>query len=601
MAVIKPKKKSLLVPASALPEDCTDLVVIADTETTGLHKLLDKPFMFQCIINKKSYAIEWTPNLIRWITDNAAKMKKFVFHNGKYDYHMMINGGVNADVLYNSNIYCTFVVEALLNEHRFTYNLSDLGSEYFGTPKRDDELLQWLADHFGEKKSKALMSRISQAPREIVADYGIGDVEITEKLYYRQQPLIKAQELSGIVSLEMECLKALAEIERRGVPVDIEKTQRVEEALIDRQKSVQERIVDLVGWPVNPRSPLDMVRAFEKLDLRVRYLKTGNPTFAAKVIDEINNPFTLALKESRGIKTMLDTFITGSIGTFLSPQGRIHTDFNQVRGDDYGTGTGRLSSSQPNLQQVPKRDGELAPMVRGLFVPPKGKNWLANDWEQFEFRIFAHYVNDPILTARYLNDPSTDFHQALSEATGVPRPRAKRINLGLVFGMGEGKLASELGLPYTEETRGEMTYLKAGPEAKQLFDEYHERFPGVKAFLTQAANLARSRGYIKTILGRRIRFPGGKAVHKAGGLVFQGTAADLMKKKLVELNNAYRNSENELVLVVHDEFDFICPSSKTLSNKLAKRVKAITEDVPELRIPILSKATVGTDWWDASK
>lgn len=601
MAIIKPKKKSLLVPASALPADCTDLIVIADTETTGLHKLNDKPFMFQCIINKASYAVEWTPNLIRWITDNAPKMKKFVFHNAKYDYHMMLNGGVDANALFNSNIYCTFVVEALLNEHRFTYNLSDLGSEYFSTPKRDEELLQWLADYFGEKKSKALMSRIAQAPREIVADYGIGDVEIGEKLYYRQQPLIKAQELETIVALEMGTLKALVEVERRGVPVNLEKTQRVEHELLKKQELVQQRIVDLVGWPVNPRSPNDMVRAFEKLDIRVRYLKTGNPTFAAKVIDEINNPFTLALKESRGIKTMLDTFITGSIGTFLSPYGRIHTDFNQVRGDDYGTGTGRLSSSKPNLQQVPKRDGELAPMVRGLFVPPKDKNWLANDWEQFEFRIFAHYVNDPTLTARYIDHPDTDFHQALSDATGVPRPRAKRINLGLVFGMGEGKLASELGLPYTEETRGEMTYLKAGPEAKQLFDEYHERFPGAKAFLTQAANLARSRGYVKTIFGRRIRFPGGKAVHKAGGLVFQGTAADLMKKKLVELNNAYRNSENELVLIVHDEFDFLCPSNKTDSNKLAKRVKAITEDVPELRIPILSKATVGKDWWEASK
>jgi DNA polymerase I-like protein with 3'-5' exonuclease and polymerase domains len=596
------KKPSLIVPASKLPEDCSDLVVIADTEGTGLHKLADKPFMAQFRINKKSYAVEWSPNLVRWITDNAPKIKVFVFQNAKFDYHMMINGGVNEDALYYSNIYCTFVAEALLNEHRFTYGLSDLGLEYFGTPKRDDELLGWLADYFKEPKSKKLMSKIQFAPREIVADYGIGDVELTEKLFYRQQPLIRAQELERVVSLEMECLKVLAEIERRGVPVNAEKAQRVEQELIKRQELVQQRIVDLVGWPVNPRSPNQMVNAFEKLGIPIRYLKTGNPTFAAKVIDEINNPFTTALKESRGIKTMLDTFISGSIGTYLWTDGRIHTDFNQVRGDDYGTGTGRLSSSQPNLQQVPKRDGELAPMVRGLFVPPKGMKWLSNDWEQFEFRIFAHYVNDPELTARYIADPTTDFHQALSDKTRKPRDKAKRINLGLVFGMGEGKLASELGLPFTEETgRDNKVYLKAGPEAKQLFAEYHESVPGVKAFLTQASNLARSRGYVKTIYGRRIRFPGGMAVHKAGGLVFQGTAADLMKKKLVELNNLYRKTENELVLVVHDEFDLLVPQSKTLSDRVAKRVKAITEDIPELRIPILSKASVGTDWWEASK
>lgn len=601
MARVLTKNKSLLVPASVLPEDVEGLVVIADTEGTGLDKLNDRPFMYQCRINRKSYAVEWSPNLVRWLKDNSPKMKQHVFHNGKFDYHMMINGGVCADALYNSNIYCTFVVEALLNEHRFTYNLGDLGLEYFDMPKRDDELLQWLADYFGEKKDKKLMGKIQYAPREIVADYGIGDVEIGEKLYYRQQPLIKAQELGTIVALEHETLKALAEIERRGVPVNQRQVPIVEANLTKEQMRLQQEIIDLVGWPVNPRSPNDMIRAFQTLGLPISYKKkTGNPTFAKNILEQLTHPFIDALSGSRGVKTMLDTFIHGSIGGHMTAEGRIHTDYNQVRGDDYGTGTGRLSSSNPNLQQIPKRDGELAPLIRSLFIPPKGKQWISNDWEQFEFRIFAHYTNDQDLIAQYRRDPTTDFHQALSDRSGKPRDKSKRINLGMVFGMGEGKLASELGMPYTEEVgRDGAVYLKAGPEAQAFFAEYHEKFPGAKKFLQQASNLARSRGYVKTVLGRRLRFPKGHSTHKAGGLVFQGSAADIMKRKTVEINREFRKTDTEFVLIVHDEFDLLSPTG--MAKKVAARVKQITEDVPEFRVPILSKASVGKDWWAASK
>lgn len=594
-------KKKLLVPASSLPEDVSDLVVIADTEGTGLDKLLDTPFMFQCRINRKSYAVEWCPNLVRWISDNAPRMKQFVFHGAKHDYHQMINGGVDPDVLYDSSIFCTAVAEALLDEHRFTYNLSDLGLDYFGTPKRDEELLQWLADYFKEPKSKKLMGKIQYAPREIVADYGIGDVEIGEKLYYNQLTRIKAQELETVVDLEMEVLKALAEIERRGAPVNQKQVPIVEAGLITKQKELQQAIIDMVGWTVNPRSPNEMTAAFTKLGLPISYKKkTGNPTFAKEVLEQLHHPFIDALGDSRGVKTMLDTFIHGSIGGHTTEAGRIHTNFNQVRNDTHGTGTGRLSSSDPNLQQIPKRDGELAPLVRGLFAPPKGKLWISNDWEQFEFRVFAHYTNDADLIARYHRDPTTDFHQALSDTTGVPRPRAKRINLGLVFGMGEGKLAAEVGLPFTEEVgRDGKVYLKAGPEAKALFDEYHGKFPGAKKFLTQASNVAKQRGHVKTILGRRIRFPGGKATHKAGGLVFQGTSADFMKMKTVELNREFRKTDTEFILIVHDEYCLVAPKGD--AKKVSKRVKEITEDIPQLRVPILAGAGVGPNWWEASK
>lgn len=770
-------------------------VLFLDTETTGLNKLTDKPFM--CLLgfgeSTRMAALPWGDALVRWLNDNLPRAKYVVCHNAKYDWHMMRNGGVDPNILYDTSVYCTFIAEALIDEHKRSYGLDNLGLEYFGTGKTT-EIYDDMAEYFGLKSgdaSKKLMGRIAEyaaSNRENwlkVADYGIQDIIVTAKLFHKQQPELIKQELDRVFALEMNTLKALVEVEFRGVCVDVDRVEEVESRLVTRQFQIQEEITNVVGMDVNSRSPLQMERAFIKLGLPITRLKSGNPTFAKEVIASIDHPFLRLLQESRNVKTMLDTFIGGSIGKNLY-NGRIHTDFNQVRGDDYGTGcmtgdtlvltdrgwlpvvdvkvgqqvidhngvpqkvidwfengitpiykittakgheikvtanhpflsnenwvradsltvgesvvvygdaevwkqvygwpyevsswgrlrsvttgkidsqmgrafgvcrelirdirtnlkwdrselvpkkltfnpdtivsiellppemtygvevenththltagivthnTGRLSSSGPNLQQIPKRDGELAPLIRGLFCAPPGKLWIANDWEQFEFRVFAHYVKDHDLTMRYLNNPHTDFHTALSEMTGKPRDKAKRINLGLVFGMGEGKLAKELGLPFVTEVRHGKEILLAGPEAQALFAEYHSRFPKAKSFLQEASHIAKSRGYVKTIMGRRLRFPGGEFTHKAGGLIFQGTSADIMKKKLVELNDEFRNTDVEFNLIVHDEFCLNAPED--IATNVAKTVKRITETVPELRIPILASGNTGQNWWSA--
>lgn len=588
-----------------LPKGTT---LILDTETTGLNKLLDKPFMLSLRLvpsdrysAPNDFVLSWTPGLARWLNTNLPKAELVVCHSVKYDWHMMRNGGVDADILYETKVYCTYVAEALIDEHKRSYSLDNLGLEYFKEGK-DTELYDIMAAYFGVKPSKALMGRVAEfaasSPKnwKIVADYAIQDIKITNRLYGIQKAKLAGQDLGRVFALEMATLKALVELEFRGVPVDEGQVAVVEDNLQKRQIIIQRSIAEEVGWEVNSRSPIEMTKAFETLGLPITYLKSGNPTFAKDVIAHLDHPFLRLLQESRNIKTMLDTFIGGSIGKNLF-KGRIHTDFNQVRGDDYGTGTGRLSSSGPNLQQIPKRDGELAPLIRGLFCAPPGKLWIANDWEQFEFRVFAHYVRDADLTMRYVNDPHTDFHTALAEMTDKPRDKAKRINLGLVFGMGEGKLAKELGLPYDTDFRHGKEICIAGPEAQALFKEYHSRFPKAKSFLQEASHLAKTRGYVRTIMGRRIRFPGGEFTHKAGGVVFQGTSADIMKQKLVELNDEFRNSPVEMVLTVHDEFDILAPQE--ISQSVAKRVKEITENVPELRIPILASSGIGQTWWQA--
>lgn len=580
-----------------------DTVIILDTETTGLDKLVDRPFMLLMKVGLDYYSMRWSANVAYWLSNNLPKAGVVVAHNAKYDWHMMRNGGTNPDPLYNTNVYCTMVCEALVDEHKLSYSLDNLGEEYFQIGKLDEALYQAIADVYGGKPDKKQMAHaskfaaLSQDCWDMVARYGIRDIEITDMLWRRQNPIIQKQGLDKVMTLEMNVLKALVEMEFRGVPVNMAKVDVVADQLTKKQNVVQQMIVNEVGWMVNPRSPLEMEKAFRKLGIPITTSKTGKPTFAKDVLEGLKDfPFIRLLQESRNIKTMVDTFINGSIrGNAVN--GRIHTSFNQTRNGDAGTGTGRMSSSEPNLQQIPKRDGELAPMIRGLFSPPKGYKWIAGDWEQFEFRVFAHYVKDTDLTTRYNKDPKTDFHTALAEMTGKPRDKAKRINLGLVFGMGNGKLAKELGLPYNTEAKHGKEILTAGPEAMALFDEYHTRFPKAKEFLREASHLAKARGYVRTIMGRRIRFPGGEFVHKAGGLVFQGTSADFMKMKLVELNDLYRKTDVEYVLVVHDENCCIAPEE--LADQTIKEMKDILEFIPELRIPILADVNKGNTWYDA--
>ena len=586
-----------------LPTEIDGSTVIFDTEGTGVHKLRDRATLGLLKIDGHNYAVPWTPSFSAWLGDQLPKAGRVVAHYAKHDYHMCANEGVPLDALYAASWTCTVVESVLCDDNRFSYSLDDLGATLFGETKSHN-LYQVLADHFGglatAKAQAPNIGRINthedSALRRALIEYGFQDLDLTSRLHEYWKPQIKDEGLGRVLDLERRALRALVEMERRGAPIFMGRVDEVRQGLERRAAEIQDRIIRMTGREINPRSPKDMVYAFTVLGIPIRYTTTKRPSFNKEILAGIDHDFIRALTSARSIKTLLDTFINSSIGNHVGPDGRIHTNFNQVKTEDNGARTGRLSSSDPNLQQIPARDGELAPMVRGLFGL-EGKTWLCGDWEQFEFRVFGHYANDPTLTKIYQEKPDTDFHQAVADLTSKPRDKAKRINLGLVFGMGEGKLAKELGLPYTTVTKNGREYLEAGPEAKELFADYHRRFPGAKMVLTRAANLARRRGYIKTLYGRRIRFAHG-GEHTAGGLVFQGTSADLMKRKLVECNDRFRKTDVEFILVVHDEFDFLIPPE--MAQETRAEVKRILEGVDELRIPVLSDVKVGNSWWDAS-
>tara|TARA_B100000768_G_scaffold137122_1_gene128131 strand:- start:321 stop:1361 length:1041 start_codon:yes stop_codon:yes gene_type:complete len=341
------------------------------------------------------------------------------------------------------------------------------------------------------------------------------------------------------------------------------------------------------------------------------------------------------IAEARKINKVRTTFIDSIIKH--EHKGRIHADINQIRSDDGGTVTGRFSYSNPNLQQIPAKDPETGPLIRSLFIPDEGCKWGTFDYSQQEPRLVAHYslqfelpsVNT--IADSYENDPNTDFHKIVAEMAEIPRSQAKVINLGLFYGMGKAKLMNELDL--TKD------------KAEELFKKYHENAPFVKQLTNKAMNAAASKGVIKTILGRRCRFPKYEPVlrgddwgtyvpaedeermkelqdmgpvlkdfeeniikdkqgkpkknywhknptrraftYKALNKLIQGSAADMTKKAMVELYKQGLLAH----IQIHDELDFSVESEEQ-----AKKIKNIMETAVDLEVPNKVDYESGPNW-----
>lgn len=574
--------------------------VVMDTETTGTDYMEDKPFMLGIQVGRRQFACRWNEQVTAWLCDRLPRMKNSIWHNAKFDLHMLIQGGVPMDVIRRSSIYCTMIGAAVINEHEPSYSLDRLGWKYLQKGKSSQLLYDRLAAMFGGPATKAQMRNLHRAPDWMVNEYLFGDLDVTADLYAWQQDEIKRQELERILTLERKVTPALAEIERRGIAVHVAAVAQAETRFKNLIRDLETDIIKHVGFVPNTLSQPQMIKAFQKLGLSIPTLPDGRISFAKDLMSQVEHPIAQLIQNHKSARKMQDTFIAGvKEGGYIRRTGKIHTNFNQMRGEnEFGTKTGRFSSSNPNMQQIPKRDSAAAAIIRALYIPDhKDKAWICGDWSQFEFRIFGHYAKDEGVIATYKENPDADFHQAVADLTGLKRnPYAKQINLGMVFGMGEGKMAKQIGLPYEVQMgKGKKETLIPGPEAREIFNTYHARIPGVKPFLKQAENIAKNRGYVKTIRGRHIRFPDG-FFYKAGGLVFQGSAADLMKEKTVALNDAFRGIGAELLLMVHDEFNTQCP--RELADEVVKLKQQIMEDIPDLRLPIRAEVKAGNSWWE---
>jgi len=598
-------------------------VLVIDTETTGLDWWRDKLFGISIAWDDQSayWDVRQDPQVIQWLQDliREERVGTWVGHNIKFDYHFLREAGVT---LPPSRIDCTMIRGALINEHEPTFSLDFLARKYAGMQK-DEEIYAELAALFGGRATRNVqMPNISRAPIRVVSKYAIQDAVVTLALYNWQQAEIERQDLYRVHRLERDLMPVIIDMEEQGVCVDVERAERAVRELTLRVDREQSALNSLAGFEVNPNPSGSITELFKPergedgewylVDgTRADKTEGGKASINAECLRRMKHPAAKMILDLRKMMKTRDTFLKGHI-LGHHHDGIIHCNYNQTKNDaEAGTGTGRLSVTNPALQQIPSRDKDIKSLVRPIFIPDVGACWLGMDWSQFEFRVANHYGNVPSILSAYASNPDLDFHQLVSDLTGIPRnaqyaggPSSKAINLGLAFNMGSGRLAQECGLPYSEEEGPNgNTYLKAGPEALAMFEKYHAANPGMRNTSQKASSLAKERGFVHSMLGRHLRFPGGQFVHKASGLIYQATSADCMKQKLIELHN-YLNTHGcgRLLLTVHDEVGISLDNdSKEHADEIA-RIYTTFDGVKcpiKLRVPITCDWGTGADWYQA--
>ena len=525
-----------------------------------------------------------------------------IFHNAIYDVGWLSAMGLEV----KGRICDTMIAAPLIDENKRNYSLKEIAQEYTGETKSEAGLYEAAKD-FGVD-AKAEMHLL---PAMYVGPYAEQDAAVTLKLWNALKVEIIRQELTSVFNLETELLPILFHMKRRGVRVDIEKAERVKAEFKAEEKKILESLYKKCGFEVEILAPLSIAKAFDKLKISYNRTPTGLPSFDKNFLSTHSHPFAKQIVEAREINKAYTTFIDSILKH--SHKGRIHADVNQLRSDQGGTISGRLSMQNPNLQQIPARNPKISPKIRQLFIPEKGEKWGIFDYSQQEPRLLVHYgaiISDRIelegvapLVDGYTNQ-DIDFHQAVANMANIDRKQAKTINLGMMYGMGKGKLMSELGLDKDD--------------IDTVFKQYHSTVPFVKELTDKTMRRAAEKGYIRTIMGRKCRFhlwePNHFGVHKAlpreqaeveyGGMnkikrawtykalnrLIQGSAADQTKMAMVKLHR-----EGFLPMIqVHDELDMSFSSEEE-----KKKIIEVMEHAIELRVPSKVDAEIGPSWGEA--
>ena len=524
-----------------------------------------------------------------------------IFHNAQYDVGWLRWWGLEV----KGRIIDTLIAAPLVDENRFRYSLNELGKDYLKETKSEG-LLYEAAKEWGVD-AKAEMYKL---PAMYVGPYAEQDADLTLRLWqFFKIELIK-QELSSIFDLETRLLPCLIDMKWNGVRVDLEKAETIKKNLQTQENKVLRQIKKDTNVDVDIWAAVSVAKAFDKLKITYeRTEKSGQPKFDKNFLTSHKHPLAKMIVTARETNKARTTFID----TILrhSYKSRIHADIHQMRGDTGGTVTGRFSYSNPNLQQIPSRNKEIGPLIRSIFVPNEGCTWGSFDYSQQEPRVLVHFAAltggglkgaNEVIESYKTEDP--DFHQAVADMAGIDRRTAKTINLGMMYGMGKGKLSSELGLD-KEET-------------EDLFAKFHANVPFVKQLMEQATRKADNVGYLRTLLGRKCRFdkwePRSFGIHKSLSLVdaqreyghdlkrawtykalnrlIQGSSADMTKKAMIDLYEEGIVSH----IQVHDELN--CSIE---SNEQALRIKEVMENTVELKVPLKVDMEIGPSWGEIKK
>lgn len=527
-------------------------------------------------------------------------------HNVIFDLRFSMRAGIK---FYGSK-EDTMINAPLLDENQYGYSLEACAKREGVQEKKGSVLYEYLAEQFGGEPDKKQMGNFwrTNAAETIVWDYAAGDGVTTEELHAKQHPQISEEDEMGrslklVHSVECRLIHTLSRMTYGGVRIDEDRLVRADEHFGKKAieaskdfppnfnskspKQMKEYLEDkgMLGpdWPRNPVTTAEFKRAQKEGRDAIGALKFDAETLRlTSVGNDIISFRQLANARSLYTGPMMSTHLW---------EGKVHCDFAQMAQDDYGTISGRLSCYNPNLQAVSKRNKKIGPVYRSAFVADEGCTWEDNDYGQQEYVVFTDYTGDPVLMAGYAATPPVDIHSSVAQMLGVERdPTAKRMNLGMLYGMGIAKLAISLGVSIEQAT----IWMKM----------YHEKFPSAKPFLKRAEAKAKARGYVFTQLGRRRHYPGGVGAHAAGNGIIQGTSADITKLKMVEIDEYFASEGDHcrLMLQIHDSLSWSAPKDDRGRHQTAEARRIMTDfysenSVIKLRASLRIDASHGAEDW----
>ncbi len=546
---------------------------------------------------------------MRWLKKQmSVPDMNVIMHNATYDAGWMRAEGVEI----KGRIVDTMITGALVNENRWSFGLDAMARDFVAL-RKNEKLLQAAAKEWGVDP-KAEMYKL---PPKYVGAYAEQDAVATLKLWQALKIELEDQELWHIWDIENGLIPCMLDMRTQGVRVDLDKAEQNKKLIRKQSKLLRGKIEKAAGMEVDIWASASIQKMFDKLGME--YPRTeikeneetgkttgGAPSFTKAWLNNHPAEVCQQLVKLREFDKADATFIDSILRH--EHNGRIHTELHSTRRDEGGTVTGRFSSSNPNLQQIPARDPDIKKMIRGLFIPEDGMKWGSFDYSSQEPRLLVHFAASVPSALRShvvdnvvdeFNSGDVDLHQMVADLAGITRKQAKTVNLGIMYGMGVAKLADQLGIP-------------AG-DAKDLIKRHRSKVPFVKQLADMATKQADKNGQIRTLLGRKCRFhlweplkfgvgkplPHEEALkeygkdikraftYKALNRLIQGSAADQTKKAMLDCYNEGLTP----MLTVHDELCFNIESQEQTA-----RIKEIMETGVPLKVPSKIDVDIKEDW-----
>lgn len=522
---------------------------------------------------------------------HANEKIKVVSSQTKRDYVIISNSGLSSSEPIRN--YYDITIAHYLLQPEIRHSIDNLALQYLNLS------LVSYSEIAGSKGAKQLPMQSIGIDK--LSNWACQQADATMRLYPILSQSIEKENLSELLNeIELPLTRVLAEIEIAGVRIDVAALNEASETLTARLDGIETEIHALVGENFNIGSPAQVGEIlFDKLKLdpKAKKTKTGQYSTSEEVLEKISHlhPVVNKILEYRQLKKLLSTYLNALPNTINPTTGKIHTTYNQTV-----TATGRLSSTDPNLQNIPVRD-EIGREIRRAFIADEGHTFLSADYSQIELRLVADFSNDKVMLDAFANDKDIHaitaakiYKTPLEEVTATQRRNAKTANFGILYGISAFGLASRLGIPRSE--------------AKQLIDGYFETFPTVQQYMSEAIEKARENGYVTTIKGRKRMLPDinsrnavvrGYAERNAINAPIQGSAADIIKIAMVNIFDeiAKRGLKSKMIMQVHDELNFdVLPQELDIIKELVCRNM---QNAYNGRVSLTASCGTGPNWLTA--